>query len=395
MTLLYITRDENYDNEIIALLEERGIRVKQSPSSLLTEFFSPDQNNRQEEASKAEINKVKMKKAEIESFLERDTDSSVDIVFTLNFIREISDWCESRQLPYACWVIRLPNYDLYTSSVYNSCNYIGLCDSYLVEKLLKEGVRKVFLLPVAAAGEIEMPKPYKEREFCYIADRTVKTMNYREVSLYSKGYLEAFLHVQRVLPGESILENGLLNRVYRELLVNNGIPESILPAMEKLFFADYYLNPECMHLTENIFLQNNGNLMTIYSQGDFPMCNAVVRPSVKDKGIRKQIYADKEFSLVLTPYTIHRGMDQRVLQVIAAGGFPVCSYRKDYDIFFEKDKNLAYFKSREEFAEILTRYGNDRKERDRLMEEAYDHVRQNHTFKNRIDTMLHFWEKLS
>ncbi len=45
-----------------------------------------------------------------------------------------------------------------TSSVRNACNYLGICDSYLVEKLWQLGVSKAFFLPDA----VELKEPGKE-----------------------------------------------------------------------------------------------------------------------------------------------------------------------------------------------------------------------------------------
>lgn len=382
MTLLYVDWGYIHDKEIIAEFENKGITVKQRKFSeenkgLFLDNFNHDQNK------------------EIEGLLEENMDEEIELVFSINFISVISNWCQQKKIPYASWVLDLPNYDLYTQAIYNSCNYIGIGDSYLVEKLLKIGVKKVFLLPDAVSNNIEEPKKYEEREFCYIAKSPIKTLSLREISLYTKGYLEAFLHVQRVLHGEVILEEGLLNRVYNELLNRNKIPSKIIPTMERLYFSDYYLNPECISLRENIFLQNHSNLITIYSNEEFPMCKGNKFPFIEEEEKRREIYRKKEFSLILTPYTNHHGIDRNVLEVIAAGGFPVCSYQKDYDVFFSKNKNLAYFTNRVEFMDIITRYGNHLDAREELQKEAYRHVMDNHTYKNRIDTMLYFWEKLS
>lgn len=378
MTLLYISWGYIHEDEIIIEFENKGIEIKKVKFPLKNEVVAEN-----------------FQKEEYRRLLENEMDESVDIIFTINFFSEVSEWCERRNIPYASWILELPNYDLYTKSVFNCCNYIGVCDSYIVEKLLKIGVNKVFLLPDAVGREIEEPKVFKEREFCYISKRPQKTLNYLDVSLYAKGYLEAFLHVQRVIPGEMILETGLLNRVYGELLNNNKIPPKILSTMEKLYFADYYLNPECVALRENIFIQNHSSLITIYSNEDFSMCNTIINPYIEEGPIRRRIYAEKEFSLILTPYTQHNAIDRNALEVICAGGFPICSYQKDYDIFFTKDKNLVYFKNEEEFLKIITWYGNDQEERKRIIKEAYYHVKENHTYKNRIDTMIHFWNKLS
>ena len=110
--------------------------------------------------------------------------------------------------------------------------------------------------------------------------------------------------------------------------------------------------------------------------------------------MRRQIYAKREFILVLTPHVYHHGISRDMLEVVLAGGFPLCSLQKDYLYFFEKDENIAYFVDYPDFFKNLQRYGNDEKERERLQGNMYETVVKNHTYKNRIETMLETWGNL-
>ncbi len=329
-----------------------------------------------------------------EAFGERIGGRVGDIVFTINFFGGISDWCQREGIPYCCWVLLLPNFDLYTSAVRNACNYLGVCDSYLVEKLWQAGVSKAFFLPEG----VELGKPVRtepmEREVCFIGRFPGQILCTEGMSLYGKGYLEAFLHAQRVLYGVSILEEGLLSRVQKELMACSEIPSAVLPELQKLFVADRYLAPVCTGLQQKIFFQNFDTLLTLYSDGDFPDCKAVKREFVEDADERRRIYAEKEFTLVLAPHVMHNAMPRDTLEVIAAGGFPLCGFQKDYAYFFERDKNLVYFTNAAEFSQAVVRYGNNHEERERVRTAAYQEIAEKHTYRQRITAMLEMWEKL-
>ncbi len=317
-----------------------------------------------------------------------------DIVFSVNFFRDISDWCQREGIPYCCWTLQLPNYDLYAPSVRNSCNYLGICDSYLVEKLQRMGVRKAFFLP----DGVELSAPVRteplEREVCFIGRYPKQTLCTEGMSLYAKGYLEAFLHAQRVLYGVSILEEGLLSRVQRELMACCSVPAQLLPEMQRLFVADDALAPACTGLQQKIFFQNFGDLLTLYTDGDFPDCKAIKRAYVEDAGERRRIYAEKEFTLVLAPHVTHHAIPRDVLEVIAAGGFPLCGFQRDYAYFFKRDENLVYFTNAAEFSQALVRYGNSHEERERVRTAAYREVAEKHTYSQRITAMLEMWDSL-
>lgn len=317
-----------------------------------------------------------------------------DIVFSVNFFAAVSELCLEEAVPYCSWVLELPNYDLYTASIQNACNYVGICDSYLVERLWQIGVSRAFFLPdaVEATGREQIGSV--EREACFIARHPEGRLDTQGMTAYGMGYLDAFLHSQRVLYGAYILETGLLQRIQKEFLQEHPVPERILPELHRLYTADHYLAPVCTGLQQDIFLQNFASIMTIYSDGEFPGCDSEKRPYVEEEARRRKIYAGKEFTLVLAPHTLHNGIPRDTLEVIAAGGFPIAGFQRDYAYFFKKDETLVYFTNSTEFSRAVVRYGNDVEERERVREAAYRTVMEGHTYPHRIETMLEMWAKL-
>lgn len=317
-----------------------------------------------------------------------------DIVFSVNFFAPISDFCQNEKIPYCCWILQLPDFDLYTAAVRNSCNYLGICDSYLVERLWKAGITKTFFLPDAVEPGEDRGRPPIEKGVCFIAKYPKDKLDTKKMTKYGEGYLEAFLHAQRVLYGASLLENGLLLRVQQEVMESNPVPLRILVEMQKLYTADRYLAPKCSRMQQDILLYRAASAMTIYSDGEFADCKAKKLPFVEEEEKRREIYAEKEFTLVLAPYTMHDGIPRETLEVIAAGGFPIAGFVKDYAYFFKKDETLAYFTNFSEFSKALIRYGNNWDERERVREAAFRLIQEAHTYRHRIATMLEIWGKL-
>ena len=342
-----------------------------------------------------EIVKVKVLKeelAESKQRMEEIVDGHVaDIVFSVNFWKHLSNVCLEEGIPYCSWILQLPNYDLYQKEVRNLCNYIAVCDSYLTQKLLTQGIEKVFFLPDAIEKISGQHNEPVYRGVCMIEKYPEQVLQTKGMSLYSVGYLEACLHAQRVLSGDYILENVLLDRVLRETTLINTIPEEIEEDNTRIYLADYYLAPTCTALRQSIFLNNYSNIMTIYSDGCFDDCNCERHNMPETAEERDKIYAEKEFTVVMPHYSLHNGIPRQMLEIVAAGGFPLCAMQKDYSYFFKSMENIACFRNFEEFQELLVKYGNNREERERLRVALYNLVTEEHTYKNRINHMIEMW----
>lgn len=387
MKLTYLQWGYPYDDAIIHAFEAEGFKIESID-------FSHSIDSDKDSEKEWEVLKNKGTE-EINEILENKfVNCTGHIIFSVNFNAAISEFCQRKGVPYCSWILQLPNFDLYTNSVFNPCNYIGICDSYLVEKMWQLGVEKAYFLPDAVELGKKVNNIDLEREFCFIAKHPKNVYDTEKMSLYAKGYLDSFIHAQRVLLGANILENGLINRVYQEFINCNSISEQIIPQMQKLFVADKYLAPICTGIQQNIFLKNNENIITIYSDNEFDMCIAKKYPYVFDEEERRKIYAGKEFSLILAPHVLHNGIPRDMLEVIAAGGFPICGYQKDYGYFFEQDENIAYFTNASEFSKVIVKYGNNHDERERVKENAYNVVAAHHTYRNRIESMIEMWGKL-
>lgn len=391
MKLIYLIWGYSHDTDILQTFQEAGIIAD-------TIVLPSELKQKTEENSSVQQKKEQRELEEIQYHLlkEQIRTAGGDAVFSINFFSKVSYICQEEGIPYWSWVLQLPNFDLYTAAIQNICNYFFICDSYLVEKFWQLGITKTFFLPDAVRADMERKTVPIEREACFIARCPKAALNTEGMSAYGKGYLDAFIHAQRVLYGANILENGLLFRVQKEFMKsieNDPFPENILPKMQKLFIADQYFAPVCTQVQQHIFLQNFDSIMTIYSDGDFTDCSsAEKKPFIEEEEKRREIYVRKEFTLVLAPHVLHNGIPRDLLEVIAAGGFPIAGFQRDYAYFFKRDETLAYFTNPSEFSRAVVRYGNSIEERERVKEAAYQMVIKGHTYLHRMIAMLEVWK---
>lgn len=392
MKITYLVWGYPHDDAIIKAFREAGITVETVMLPQEAVVFS-------QEAAEAQQGREEIDVGLLFAMEEQIRTSAGDIVFSVNFFARVSDFCQEEKIPYCSWVLQLPDFDLYTAAVRNPCNYLGICDSYLAARLQQAGVSKAFFLPDAVEEGKDADRPSAEVGVCFIAEWPEDRLKTDGMTVYGRGYLEACLHSQRVLYGASLLEDGLILRVQQEMMKDNPVPSGILAEMQKLFLVDRYLAPRCSRMQQDIFLYRaaesiRADRVRVYSDGEFADCRAQKMPFVREEEKRREIYAANEFTLVLAPYTMHDGIPRQTLEVIAAGGFPIAGFVKDYASFFKKDETLAYFTDSYGFIRNIVRYGNDKDARERVREAAFRLVQEAHTYRHRIATMLEMWGKL-
>ncbi len=145
-----------------------------------------------------------------------------DLVFSIGYLHEASVFCHMLGCLYVSWILNLPNFDLFRNSVSYSGNYFFAGESALVDWLKKSGAQNVFYLPAAAAfcEKIESSKIY---EISFIGKIPVWNRGeiFSEETKLSRsclGYLDGFVHSQRVLYGWDLFSDPLPLAVLEEIM---------------------------------------------------------------------------------------------------------------------------------------------------------------------------------
>lgn len=380
MRLTYLCWGYPYEEAILRAWEKMGVTVKMLhiPDTWLS-------GRREDTASDILADGPEQK----ELFRARIQAAAGEMIFTVNFFAGVSQLCVEEGIVYCCWVLQLPNFDLYTQAVLNPVNLIYVCDSYLMNRLRQTGAGTVFFLPDAVEAR-ERPQVISvARGVCCIAEQYTECLCREGMSLYAQGYLDAFLASQMVLFEEYVLETGLISRVRGELRSANPIPDEILQALSMLYMADRYLAPSASRRQQEDFWQGFASSTTVYTSGEKMDCPATIRKLRQDTQTeRDQIYVEAEFMLSFAPHVLHYGMPRRTLEIIAAGGFPLAGFQRDYTYFFRQGVNLAWFKDSDEMARTVLFYGNDFDKREQVRQAAWETVMAEHTYDCRIRSVL-------
>lgn len=331
----------------------------------------------------------------LQEFLERE---KPDGLFSINFLGCVSEFCRINGINYYAWVLVLPNVDLFTGSVKNSCNRIAICDSYLVERLWKQKIDNVFFLPDAVAGCHRVKKEIARP--CSFVGKIPLTYDDTPFGAHSKGltdntmgYLAGMVHCQRVLYGATMLEDILIGTAASEFMEKYPLPEKVLPQFHKLYLTEAYVAPEVTRLEQIILLQNmaSGVDIGVFTDGDFPDCEGKKYPYPESMEEREEVYASSIVNIVQADRNLHDAIPHQTLEIMASGNFVLASYQKDYGYFFKQDEDIVCYGDRLQRAQLFNQYGMDPKARERITEAAYEKIQAGHTYAHRIDFMLNNW----
>lgn len=326
---------------------------------------------------------------EQERSFQKHLQSAGEMVFSVNFIASISQICMKMGKVYISWTLQLPDYDLYTSAMRNPVNLLYVCDSCLTDRLRQAGAGMCFYLPEAVETRKEQPGDAFVRGICCIAGQYEDKIRTEEMSLYARGYVDAFVQSQMVLFGRYELEKGLPSKIRQELRKGNPVPAAILPELAMLYTADRYLAPAASRLQQEDLWRGFASSTTVYSGTELVNCPASVAFLKEDTETeRAGHYKEMEFSLSLAPHVLHDGIPRQTLEIIAAGGFPLAGFQKDYAYFFRQGVDLAWFTDGDELVRTMLFYGNDPEARERVRRAAWETVMREHTYDNRIEAIL-------
>jgi spore maturation protein CgeB len=82
------------------------------------------------------------------------------------------------------------------------------------------------------------------------------------------------------------------------------------------------------------------------------------------------------------------GINQRMLEIIASGGFQICDFRKGFSEIFEDKKEIVYFYDSKEIPELVDFYLNNETERKKIIQTGMKKVLSEHSFDSRAKEIL-------
>lgn len=327
-----------------------------------------------------------------------------DFVFSFNYFPVISIACNACRVKYVSWTFDSPFIQLYSNTIGFSYNYVFIFDRGTCEDLWGKGINTVYHLPMAApTGRYDTYSiSYEERKFyqtqvSFIGSTYQEKKNqfYRKldgVREYTKGYLDGCIQMQKQIYGEFLLERMLYREVMEDMMACCPL-EVNSDGFERLewVYAHYFLARQVTALErkEALDLLSQKYQTDLYTYEETPCL-----PKVRNRGTAEVmreapvIYRCSKINLNITLKSILTGIPLRSFEIMGNGGFLLSNYQREYEDYFQSGVDYVYYIDYDDLECKVEYYLTHEKERQEIAENGYRKVREKHTYKQRVDTML-------
>lgn len=346
-----------------------------------------------------------------DSLFERDFLTQIrkhtpDFVFSFNFLPVVSKVCNIDGVPYVSWIYDNPELFLYSYQVINPCNIVLLFDSKQCEEFIKEGIKTVDYLPLAAStrrlGSIKPKKKEIEKFSCDISFvgslYTERRQYYEEIvpklDQYTLGYLEGLIRSQLQVDGINFIEECLTPRIIEGIRNSTDIhtPSYSAETIEHLY-ANYVLNRQITVVERKEILTLIGQHFSVrlytYSQNKNFSPKGIHNMGPADYFLEMPyIFKLSKINLNITLRSIKNGIPLRAYDILGAGGFLLSNYQVDLARHFIPGEEYIYYENRKDLINKIDYYLKHDDERKTIANNAYNKITKEHTFEVRIRQII-------
>lgn len=329
-----------------------------------------------------------------------------DFVFTINYFGVVSDTCEQAGIPYVSWSCDSPLISMYHESVYNECNYIFLFDraGYLFFKQM--GIKHIWHLPLAVdADRIEhiignaddlklyqntisfVGSLYERNEY----DRLIPTL-----PPYLQGYFDCAMEAQMNISGGNILEPLLTDDICIQLQRHYRLEKTERSFSDlRLIFATTVLGFKVakeQRISSLLELVKKYPVSIYTNSNTHKLVKVDYRGSVDYWTQMPKVFYGSRINLNFTIPNIKTGIPLRVWDVLGAGGFLMTNYQPELEDYFELDKDLVVFESRQDLVKKAAYYLEHEDLRCQIAKNGHEKVKHLHSYRQRMGQLLELLE---
>ena len=320
-----------------------------------------------------------------------------EFVFSFNYFPIVSKVCMEERKKYISWVYDSPHITLYSKTIFNECNYVFHFDSATVEEFRGYGVSNIEYLPLAANSE-RLSRIWKdsasEKEITFVGSLYEENL-YRQINYlpeYLKGYLEGIMKAQQSVYGYNFLTEMLSSGVMTEIkkYVKFTLGEQFFIEDNKLF-SEMFLGKEVTYCERKEILEK---LSESYQVDLYTYNSNLKIGKVRNRGYinymedMPRVFKESKINLNISLKTIQTGIPLRVFDVLGAGGFLITNYQSDLLGVFEPGQDLVVYEDSEDLRNKVEFYLKNPEERKRIARNGYEKVKEYHSYKVRVGTIL-------
>ena len=302
-------------------------------------------------------------------------EKAVNIIFSYDYFPLLSMIAETLKLPYISWIYDCPMYTLLSRTMCSLYNYIFCFDYQYALRLKESGGRNVYHFPLGTdvqgfeeiiLGADEEKKQDYKCDISFVGNFYNDENNlYRKITFepYVGGYLEGIIAAQQKVYGYNLLRETLCENFISEIISKCDIKLSEFYSYSERELAVDVLGKEvsAREREEVLYCLGHRYSVDIYTGAELPerlkKCKGIHNRSKADYQQEMPIiFRESKVNLNITSKTIETGISQRVLDILACGGFCLTNYQKEIADYFEDGKELVMYTDMKDLMEKAAYY---------------------------------------
>lgn len=340
----------------------------------------------------------------LEALSARLQQKKYDCVFTVNFLPIVSRVCNVFKLPYVCWTVDNPCFELFSNTIRNPINRIFMFDRSQYNKFAPQNPHNIFYMPLAcdydAWNSFELTSQDHKDYDCdvsFIGSTYEEKCKYNsivnELSEFTKGYVDGLIAAQLNVYGYNFLEDALTDEFVAQFKKEAGwypLGEDYTED-DRAIIADTYIGYKCTEQERFMTIKNisehfNFDLWTLSDVSRFPKAN--YRGGADSVTMMPKIFKCSKINLSMTNRPIRTGMPLRMFDTMGAGGFLLTNYQAEIPEYFEIGKDLEAYESQEDLLNKITYYLEHDDDRREIAKNGQEKIRNEHTYSIKLQKIL-------
>lgn len=332
----------------------------------------------------------------------------INAVFSFDYFPLISMVCEINKIPYISWIYDCPMLTLQSKTLANDLNYIYCFDKIYAERLINEGAKHCFHLPLAGNEMLldkikEQEKKTPELKAKYTCDISFmgnlyneKRNRYRtaEFSGYTSGFLEGVINAQLNIYGYNFVKEVLTDDIVEELEEKCRLKLGEMYRQDARQLAADVINMEVSAREREQVLGEVASRyqLTLYTGSELPL-------QLQELNIQNRGYADydkempyifhnSKININITSKSIESGIPLRIFDILSCGGFCLTNYQPEVVELFEDGEELVTYTDMDDLMRKVTYYLEHDEERKRIALNGHRKLVAQHNLADRMRLMF-------
>ena len=327
-----------------------------------------------------------------------------DCVFSINFIPIIARVCRIHRIPYLCWIVDSPCFQLYSETISYPTNHIFVFDRDLYNQFRAKNPAGIYHHSLASDihswDAIQVTPQEHARYDCdisFVGSLYSEKAKYNQIEAnlpdHIRGYAEGIMDAQLHAIGFNLIRQSLTDDFVREFKkYANWVPLcEDYEENDLRIVADTYLGYKCTELDRIMTLNALAEhfQVDLYTQSDTtPLHGVRLRGPADSVHMMPQIMKCSKINLNLTNKPISSGLPLRCFDIMGCGGFMMSNFQPEIPELFELDREVVVYTGIPELIDKTAYYLAHDEERCAIARRGYEKVKTLHNYAVKLKQMF-------